>query len=64
MRLNGRVYPVVLNRVQDEALLDRAWAARVKKLQMQGGGPYNPVPPPDAKRPESWWSFQLRSAVD
>ena len=64
LRLNGRVYPVVLNRVQDEAVLDRAWAARVKKLQVHGEGPYNPVPPPDAKRPAGWWSFQLRSAVD
>jgi hypothetical protein len=64
LRLNGRVYPVVLNRVQDEAVLDRAWAARVKKLQVHGEPPYNPAPPPDAKRPESWWSFQLRSAVD
>jgi hypothetical protein len=64
VRLNGRVYPVVLNRVQDEAVLDRAWAARVKKLQVHGEPPYNPAPPPDAKRPESWWSFQLRSAAD
>ena len=39
LRLNGRVYPVVLNRVQDEAVLDRAWAARVKKLQVHGGSP-------------------------
>jgi len=64
LRLDGRVFPVVLNRVHDEAVLDRAWAARVKKLQVQGGGPYNPVPPPDAKRPATWWSFQLRSAVE
>ncbi len=63
LRLNDRVYPVVLNRVQDEAVLDRAWAARVKKLQVHGGGPDNPAPPPDAKRPEGWWSFQLRSAA-
>jgi hypothetical protein len=62
LRLNGRVYPVVLNRVHDEAVLDRAWAARVKKLQVHGEPPYNPAPPPDAKRPQSWWSFQLRSA--
>jgi hypothetical protein len=64
LRLNGRVYPVLLNRVQDEAVLDRAWAARVKKLQVHGEPPYNPAPPPDAKRPESWWSFQLRWAAD
>ena len=64
LRLNDRVYPVVLNRVQDEAVLDRAWAARVKKLQVHGEPPYNPAPPPDAKRPDSWWTFQLKSATD
>ncbi len=63
LRLNDRVYPVVLNRVQDAAVLDRAWAARVKKLQVHGEETYNPTPAPDAKRPEDWWSFQLRSAV-
>jgi hypothetical protein len=64
LRLNGRVYPVVLSRVQDEAVLDRAWEARAKKLQVHGEPTYNPAPAPDAKRPESWWSFHLRSAVD
>lgn len=62
IRLNGTVYPVTLNRVLDAASLDKAWAARVSKLQKYGGGPYNPVPKPDAKRPETWWSFQARSA--
>jgi hypothetical protein len=63
LRLNGVVYPVVLTRVLDPAELDRAWAARVKKLQVHGGGPYNPVPAPDAKRPGTWWSFHVRSAT-
>jgi hypothetical protein len=62
LRLNGVIYPVVLNRVMDAATLDRVWAARIKKLQVYGGGPYNPIPRPDAKRPDTWWSFQLRSA--
>lgn len=61
LRLNGIVYPVLLNRVMDPVLLERAWVARVKKLQVYGGGPYNPKPQPDAKRPETWWSFQVRS---
>ena len=50
--------------MKDEAVLDRAWAARVKKLQVYGEAPYNPTPPPDAKRPKEWGTFQLRSAVD
>ena len=62
LRLNGVVYPVVLNRVLDPAALDRAWAARVKKLQVHGGASVNPAPAPDAKRPDTWWSFQVRSA--
>lgn len=61
LRLNGVVYPVVLNRVTDQATLDRVWAARIRKLQVYGDSKYNPKPPPDAKRPGSWWSFQVRS---
>jgi hypothetical protein len=61
LRLNGAIYPVVLNRVSDPTVLDRAWAARVKKLQVHGEGPVNPAPSPDAKRPDGWWSFQVRS---
>jgi len=64
LRLNGRVYPVVFTRVTDEAELDRAWAARVKKLQVYGEEPYNPTPPPDAKRPAAWGTFHLRSATE
>ena len=63
-RVNGRVYPVMFSRVTDQAELDRAWEARVKKLQVYGEEPYNPTPPPDAKRPQAWGSFRLRSAVD
>jgi hypothetical protein len=64
LRLGDRVYPVVLNRVEDEALLNRAWEARTKKLQVHGEPNYNPAPAPNATRPESWWTFHLRSAVD
>jgi hypothetical protein len=62
LRVNGRVYRIVFNKVTDPAELDRAWAARVKKLQVYGEEPYNPTPPPDAKRPRNWGSFRLRSA--
>lgn len=64
LRLGGTVYPVVLNRVTDAVTLDAAWAARIQKLQkpeVQAVQPPGPVPAPDAKRPESWWTFQVRS---
>ncbi len=61
LRLRDAIYPVVLNRVVDPATLDRAWVARVKKLQVHNPSG-SPVPAPDAKRPDSWWSFQARSA--
>ncbi len=65
LRLEGVVYPVVLNRVTDAATLDEAWSARVRKLQkpevvaVQPGGA---APAPDAERPDSWWTFHVRSA--
>lgn len=61
MRLDGTVYPVVLNRVTDPQEMDQAWRARVEKLQVYGGGPYNPVPEPDAERPGHWWTFHVES---
>ena len=64
LRVNGKVYRVVFSKVAEPAELDRAWAARVKKLQVYGEEPYNPTPPPDAKRPKSWGTFHLRSATD
>ncbi len=62
MRLNGTVYPVVVNRETNPAAMDRAWAARVSKLQTHGGAAANPVPPEDAQRPESWWTFRIVSS--
>lgn len=62
IRLNGVVYPVVFNRVQDPAEMDQAWAARVAKLQVHGGAG-NPAPPPDAPRADRWWTFNLVSSI-
>lgn len=62
IKLNGIVYPVVFNRVMDAAELDRAWAARIAKLQVLDD-PSNPAPPPDAQRADHWWSFNLVSAI-
>ena len=64
LRLGGAVYPVALNRVTDPLTLDAAWAARVRKLQkpeVQAMQPPGPVPSVDAKRPDTWWTFQVRS---
>jgi len=61
MRLDGVTYPVTINRVQNQSEMQRAWRARVEKLQVHGGGPYNPVPELDAERPDHWWTFHVES---
>ena len=61
LRLNGLVYPVLFKRVLDSAELDRAWSARVRKLQLVAGE-LNPAPAPNAPRPDDWWSFNIVSA--
>lgn len=63
LRLNGTVYPVVLNREIDPERMDSAWSSRVAKLQSFGGGPYNPTPEPTASRPDHWWTFHVESAI-
>ena len=60
IRLNGTVYPVTLTRVTDPDELDRAWKARVAKLEY-AATPDNPAPPAGATRPDSWWSFRVTS---
>ena len=60
IRLNGTVYPVNLTRVLDPSELDRAWGARVRKLNTIPV-PANPAPPPDAPRPDGWWTFRVLS---
>jgi hypothetical protein len=65
LRLDGIVYPVALSRVTEPTELDQAWAARVQKLQnplVQRVQPAGVAPPPDAPRPDSWWSFRVESA--
>ncbi len=60
LRLNDTVYPVTLTRVTDPAELDRAWLARVTKLNALPA-PANPAPPPGTPRPDHWWSFRVVS---
>ncbi len=66
LRLDGVVYPVVLNRVTDPATLDAAWRARLAKLQSPEVLAVQPGeagrPPLDAERPEHWWTFRVESA--
>jgi hypothetical protein len=65
LRLDGVVYPVVLNRVTDTATLDKAWSARVQefqKPQVLAVHPGGVAPPPGAQRPDSWWTFNVRFA--
>ena len=61
IRLNGVTYPVLLNRVKEPSRMDAAWNARIMKLQSFGGGPYNPTPDPNARRPDHWWTFHAAS---
>ena len=60
MRLDGVTYPVHVNRITDPVTMDRAWSARVQKLQVhQALG--NPAPDPNAERPDRWWTFEITS---
>ena len=65
LRLDGVVYPVVLNREMNPATLDRVWAARIRKLQkphVHARQPGSGDPPPlDMPRPDSWWTFRVES---
>ena len=61
MRLEGTVYPVTVARVLDPDELDRAWDARVEKLQVHGAPPLNPAVPIGTPRPDQWWSFRVAS---
>jgi hypothetical protein len=60
LRLNATVYPVNLTRVLDPGELDQAWNARVTKLNTISV-PASAPPPPDAPRPDGWWSFRVES---
>ena len=60
MRLDGTVYPATVTRVMDPDELDRAWVARLAKLQMHSS-PVNPAAPVGTPRPDRWWSFRVVS---
>ena len=60
LRLNGSVYPVNINRVTDPIEMDRAWEARVAKLQVVATE-LNPAVPVGTPRNDRWWTFRVTS---
>ena len=60
LRLDQTVYRVTAIRITDPDELDRAWNARVDKLQEHGTA-LNPAVPIGTPRPDHWWSFRLES---
>jgi len=64
IRLDGRVYPVTITHVTDPAEADRAWHARLVKLEnstvLGAGTPVGTPRPPDAQ----WWTFRVESRVE
>ena len=60
IRLGEAVYPVTVTRVTDPDELDRAWAARLGKLENVATSD-NPAAPLETPRPDHWWSFRLVS---
>ena len=60
LRLHETVYPVAVTRVLAPSELDRAWGARVAKLE-GASAPDTPPPPNSTPRPDDWWSFRVVS---
>ena len=62
LRLGDLVYPVVLNRETDPETMDRAFRARVAKLQTTDlETMVTPRPPPGQERFDHWWTFRVTS---
>ena len=62
LRLGDLVYPVTLNRETDPATMDRAFRARVEKLQYTDiETMVTPRPPLDQQRFDHWWTFRVTS---
>ncbi|MEX0618444.1 MAG: hypothetical protein WDZ76_05845 [Pseudohongiellaceae bacterium] len=64
IRIDGRVYPVMVSHITDAAQKDRAWQARLEKLQhfdVPGSGSPLGTPRPSD---EQWWTFRVVSTVD
>lgn len=57
IRLDGKVYPISLRKLDDSSELDNAWRSRAIKLASLRGITSNEIP----ERPDHWWSFQVTS---
>ena len=62
LRLGSLLYPVLINRELDPMVMDRAYRARVLKLQNTDlETMVTPRPPLDQKRFDHWWTFRVTS---
>ena len=62
LRLGNLLYPVVLNRETNPETMDRAFRARVLKLQHTDlETMVTPRPPLDQERFDHWWTFRVTS---
>jgi len=60
LRLGRLLYPVYINREQDPEVMDKAFRARVTKLQHTDiETMVTPRPPLDQKRFDHWWTFRV-----
>ena len=60
LRLGKLLYPVYLNREQDPEVMDKAFRARVAKLQYTDiETMVTPRPPLDQERFDHWWTFRV-----
>jgi len=62
LRLGDLLYPVHLNRETDPTTMDRAFQARLEKLQHTDiETMVTPRPPLDQERFDHWWTFRVTS---
>tara|TARA_B100000686_G_C16776676_1_gene968933 strand:- start:1186 stop:1737 length:552 start_codon:yes stop_codon:yes gene_type:complete len=62
LRLGELIYPVYVNRETDPSIMDRAFRARVQKLQYTDiETMVTPRPPLGQERFDHWWTFRVTS---
>ena len=64
LRLGSLLYPVYINREEKPEIMDRAFRARVAKLQHTDiETMVTPRPPLDQERFDHWWTFRVSSRI-